>query len=79
MKAALRIAGITLALVAALNSSVGASFYVTCYYFCLPEGRRTTGATYEQCCGSAAGNFPCANGSQGTPYGYMSPTGPQFC
>ena len=79
MKTALRIAGITLTLAAALNSSVGASYFVTCYYFCIPEGRRTTTVTYEQCCEGAPGNFPCANGSQGSPYGYMSPMGPQFC
>lgn len=79
MKSALRIGGLTLALLAALEAPAHA-VYVQCYYFCVPDGRRTTGATYEECCyGASSGNFPCPNGSQGTPYGYMSPTGPQFC
>ncbi len=78
MKIALRIVGLTLALAAALDTPASASF-VTCYYFCFPGGRQTTGTTYEACCQGAPGNFPCPNGGQGQPYGYMTPAGPQFC
>ena len=35
--------------------------------------------SYEACCQGSPGNFSCPNGSQGSPYGYMTPTGPKFC
>jgi hypothetical protein len=78
MKTVLRILGLTLALIAVFYTPASA-FPVTCYYWC-PEGRRTTSATYEECCGfGASGSFPCSDGSQGFPYGYEAWSGPQFC
>lgn len=80
MKTAFRILGLTLALVVTFYSPASA-FLVTCYYWCpVPEGRRTTFTTYENCCGSgSSGYFPCPGGVQGTPYGYNDGLGPQFC
>ena len=77
MKIVLRLVGLILVLAAVLALPARASF-VTCYYFC-SDGRHTIGATYEACCQGAPGSFPCPNGSQGSPYGYMTPTGPKFC
>jgi hypothetical protein len=77
MKTAFRVFGLTLVLVATLYSTASASI-VTCYYFCR-DGRHTTSTTFEACCGGSTGNFPCPDGTQGSPYGYNSGLGPKFC
>lgn len=76
MKTALRVCGLTLALIAAFYSPASA-YWVTCYYMC-DDGFRTTASSYQECCGGT-GYFPCPGGGQGSPYGYDDGWGPQFC
>lgn len=85
MKTAFRTAGLILVLVAALASPPSAfsqaGCYTYCYYFCLDDNTHTTNsATYAQCCQHASGgSFPCPNGKQGTPFGYLGCHGAQYC
>lgn len=80
MKAAFRVLGLTLTLLATFYTPASA-FGVTCYYWC-EDGIRTTSVSYEECCGGGwptSTAFPCPGGEKGVPYGYEAWSGPQFC
>lgn len=80
MKIAFRFFGLSLVVAASLSSPAKAlGNWVGCYYMC-PEGRHITQASLDDCCfGGTTGNFPCADGSQGSPYMYKDAQGLKLC